>query len=140
MDTHGSSKASVEPREERFNIGWVSDHGSYLRLKVNASSGHGIDDAKSMLAALDRINPDSKPRRVVTDLRDITLGATSEARSFYSREMLPKHFQVTAVVTSSVAQRLLGSFFVMVNRPAIPVRFFTDEEEALRWILDQAAG
>ena len=140
VNRNGLGKASLEPREARFSIGLISDHESYLRLKLNASSGHGLDDAKSMMAAFDSINPGSRPRPVVADVCDISVGATSEARAYYAQVLLPKHFGPTAIVTSSVGQRLLGSFFVIVNRPAISVRFFTDEEEALRWLINEAAG
>lgn len=40
-----------------------------------------------------------------------------------------------AMVVKSVFSRVIGNFFVGVNRGDYPVKLFTDEEEAKEWLL-----
>lgn len=43
----------------------------------------------------------------------------------------------TALVTTSLANRLVGNFFIRVNKPASPTRMFNDEKDAFEWLKEQ---
>jgi hypothetical protein len=39
-----------------------------------------------------------------------------------------------AFVIDSLAQRILGNFYLKFNKPQFPTRFFNSKEEALKWL------
>lgn len=39
-----------------------------------------------------------------------------------------------AIVTNSMANKILGNFFIKVNKPSTPTRLFSNEAEALAWL------
>lgn len=52
---------------------------------------------------------------------------------------LPEHINViskSAIVLNSSSQRLVGNFFLRVNKPAIPTKLFNYPEEAWNWLID----
>ena len=56
---------------------------------------------------------------------------TNEARKFYATSK--PHAVCSAMVTNSFLQKILGNFFLNFNRVDIPIRLFTDPEEAESW-------
>jgi hypothetical protein len=51
---------------------------------------------------------------------------STEARAFIKAEAYCIH---------SLAQKLLASFFVKIDKPKVPVKFFTKKEDAEKWLL-----
>jgi len=39
-----------------------------------------------------------------------------------------------AFVITSYAQQLIANFIIIMNRPPVPTSFFTDEDEAVKWL------
>jgi hypothetical protein len=63
------------------------------------------------------------------------LGITSEARNFAA---LPESGEFTianAVLISSLANKMLLNFFLKINKPIVPTKGFTSEEDAFEWLL-----
>ena len=62
---------------------------------------------------------------------------TDEARKLLaSREFTDKRF-AAAFVTSSLANKIAGNFFIKFNKPSSSTKLFTDEPSALEWLKDQ---
>lgn len=63
---------------------------------------------------------------------------TEEARKLLaSKEYTDKRF-AAAFVTSSLANKIFGNFFIKFNKPASPTKLFTEESSALEWLEEQA--
>jgi hypothetical protein len=64
------------------------------------------------------------------------------ARRVYAAGMDPGQFFATALVVSNGISRAIGSFFLGLARPRIPIRMFDSIEKALAWVEEQrpAAG
>lgn len=58
--------------------------------------------------------------------------STKESREFIAR-FEEEQWVATALVTSSLAVRLVGNFFIQFNRPARPTRLFSTEKDARVW-------
>jgi hypothetical protein len=57
-----------------------------------------------------------------------------EAREFSSS---PRGMQFTvadAMVIHNLPQKVVANFYLRINRPEKPTRFFSDEEEAITWL------
>jgi hypothetical protein len=55
------------------------------------------------------------------------------ARNFYATNTETKNLGI-AMLTNSVVSRVVGNFFVGLNKPRMPVRLFTDKTKAAAWL------
>jgi len=62
--------------------------------------------------------------------------------SFEAREEFAQSKKriAAAIVTKSLANKLLGNFFVNFHKPKSPSRMFSEEQEALEWLREQIKG
>jgi len=103
-----------------------------VRFVVKPGAHGTLVEAEAALAAVKQLCPD----RSVPVLADIR-GAGSvdrEARTFYSSPHVAEIVAVAAMLVGSPVSRVIGSFFLGINRPAFPTKLFTDEDEALAWL------
>jgi hypothetical protein len=108
---------------------WVSQ---IVRARFSTGADVELADAVENIANVTRC---VKGRRlpVVVDMRSIR-SQSAGARAYFAG---PEATQVTialALVVSSPVSRVLGNFFLGVNRPAVPTRLFGDVETAERWL------
>lgn len=67
-----------------------------------------------------------------TDGRNIK-SIQKEAREFLSKQGT-KLVKAGAFLIQSPFERMIGNVFVKINRPQVPTEFFTNENEALKWL------
>ena len=56
------------------------------------------------------------------------------SKAFAKSETLSEITRAMAMLVNSKASRIIGNFFVGLNRPPYPTRLFTDEIVALDWL------
>lgn len=59
--------------------------------------------------------------------------ATKEARE-YSSKNIPEGRLAEAVLIKSLPVRLMGKFYININKPAVPTNMFNSEKEAIVWL------
>lgn len=59
--------------------------------------------------------------------------STKEGRDYLANEG-SELVSASAVVGSSPMLRMMANFYIMVNKPKIPTRMFTDRESAVEWL------
>ena len=59
---------------------------------------------------------------------------SSEARALIAGKEYSSERIATAFVTKSLANKLVGNFFINVNKPSTPTKIFATEESALVWL------
>jgi hypothetical protein len=57
-----------------------------------------------------------------------------EARAFFASDLYLKLSHRTALVVSSPVSRVIGNFFVGLNRVKYPCKVFDDQERAVAWL------
>ena len=60
--------------------------------------------------------------------------SSPEARTFASRLKSSNGTIAEAFVSSSFTNKLVGAFFININKPRVPTKVFTKEVKALRWL------
>jgi len=60
--------------------------------------------------------------------------ADHEARDYVGTEEAMALRIADAFVITSLPQRIVGNFYLNFNKPKVPTRFFTSEEEAEKWL------
>ncbi|MGH2642482.1 MAG: hypothetical protein ACRDE2_00915 [Chitinophagaceae bacterium] len=57
-----------------------------------------------------------------------------EARDYLSSEEGTRNLKAVAMVLRSTFGSMLGNFFLSVNKPEMPVRIFSNEKPAMKWL------
>jgi len=110
---------------------WLDEEG-ILRGEVLPEVDYQLQDAAEMMA-LHRRLVEGKARCFmmnITGLRSLP----REVRVYFAS---PEHVDVhraVALIVGSPISRAIGNFFLGFNKPAMPMRLFSDEERALAWL------
>lgn len=59
---------------------------------------------------------------------------SKDARELMSSTEIEKNRKASAFVIHSLSQKLLGNFYLKVNKPNVPTKLFSDKEKALNWV------
>ena len=70
---------------------------------------------------------------MLVDGRDVS-SITKEARDYFAKDDGIKLLLASALVADSVLGKFIGNFFLQINKPILPLRLFTDEKEAYKWL------
>jgi hypothetical protein len=93
---------------------------------------YSLADVKSLHAAILQLSNQQKCLILLLASR-YTLMDT-EARDFLSSKEAASNFIANAYVIQSTVQRMMINFIIRVKGTPIPARFFSSEEEAVKWL------
>ncbi len=85
----------------------------------NIAAGHAVDGGIA--------------RPVLMDIRQIQ-AIDWQARAFFASETSVAHSRAVALLIGTPVSRMIGNFFLVLNKPRVPLRLFTDEGEAIEWL------
>ena len=71
--------------------------------------------------------------RVLIDMTQVT-EIRKEARDYFANEKTASVQRATALLTASPVSRVIGNFFMGLNKPVSPTRLFTDPKKAIQWL------
>ena len=74
-----------------------------------------------------------KRHPILIDLQGIR-SITREARAYYAGPETARVSSACALVVTSPMARVVGNFFMGLNKPLMPTRLFSSETEALSWL------
>ena len=119
----------IETRTERL---WLHPEG-YVLAEVLPGVVSDLDDAIVNVEAVARLAA-GRPRALLLDLRAHASSATRECREYYAgAEAQAVNLAVAMLVRSNIS-RILGNFFLGLNKTRFPFRMFSDVDEALAWL------
>lgn len=94
-----------------------------------------VDDFKELkLANLELMC--NKPYTVLVSAEELT-SFTSEAREFVASKEYVGVTIAKALLISGLGQRIIGNFYMKVNKPYIKTRLFTDRQKAIDWLVQE---
>jgi hypothetical protein len=74
------------------------------------------------------------PRPILVDLT--TLGSVSKgSRGIYTSQETARICSRAALLVGNPVSRIMGNFYMGINKPVMPVKMFTDPDEAMAWLL-----
>jgi hypothetical protein len=91
-----------------------------------------LDDARANVALCLQRNA-GRRRPLLVDLREAK-SQTAEARAYLAGPEGLAVSQAVGLLIGSPVSRVLGNFYLGLNKPSIPTRLFTSDEEALAWL------
>ena len=68
----------------------------------------------------------------ISQIRSITL----EARKYFGNEGSTDRASVVAIYSGSPVGRVIGNFFLKINKPPIPMKIFSSKDKAIEWMKD----
>jgi len=115
----------------KMNEIWIDEEG-FLILKPQEGAELDLDEVKACFDAYRSlgIGPGNKILEII-DARDGSM--TSEART-YAAEVGADYFIAAAIISDSLAVRLVVNFFNTFYKQIVPFKMFASEEDARKWL------
>lgn len=115
--------------DNKFNISF-NEEGFYdLFIKDNVEIF--IEDMERIIAAQKELNGNRIPILIEGGKYSTT---NVDVLKFLAKNENMPYSKVSAYVAKSTSQKLLGNFFLKMNKPERPTRFFSTREEAIDWL------
>ena len=110
---------------------WLDDAG-ILHSLIFPRCEQKSADAEDTVAAMRAVGG-GRRRPLLVDARH---GSSVDrgARSYFSGPETAKVVSASALLVGSPVSRMVGGFFLGLNRSIVPTRLFTSEVEALGWL------
>lgn len=74
------------------------------------------------------------PFLAITDISNSDRNATKEVRDCLNDKEMERLNKATALIANSMLTRMAGNLFIRFSSVAVPVAFFSNEADALKWI------
>jgi hypothetical protein len=117
-------------RTERI---WMAPDG-ILRCECLPVSDHGLEDAKeNVRLSAEVIDPARGKVPALIDARSAK-AISRDARVYYTGSANAELLVAIALVVDSALSRIIGSFFLGLNKTPFPAKLFTSEDAALKWL------
>jgi hypothetical protein len=115
----------------KMNEIWIDDEG-FLILKPQEGAELDLEEVKICFESYKKlgVGPDNKVLEII-DAREGSM--TSEART-YAAEVGGDYFIAAAIISDSLAVRLIVNFFNNFYRQTVPFKMFSTQEEAKKWL------
>lgn len=110
---------------------WMGPDG-IARTVVKGSVEIGLKEARENTEAINTLFC-GKKFPLLVDARSIHY-MTREARDHFSIKNRETVINCFAILVQSPLSRIIGNFFMSLNKPSVPARLFTDERDALQWL------
>lgn len=108
----------------------INDFGFY-KVSVNESEEFTVDDLKKLVNAQSELGGEKLPVLVLCAEHAST---NSELLTTISKNINNPHSKADAFVIKSMAQRILANFYIKINKPERPTKFFNNKDEAINWL------
>ena len=72
-------------------------------------------------------------RPILVDIRNVKT-VSKESRSIYSSEDTGECLSAAALLIGNPVSKIIGNFYLGINKTILPVRLFTNAKEAFAWL------
>jgi hypothetical protein len=122
---------AVSKIKTKLNEIWI-DHEGFLVLKPLAGAELDLEEVEACFKAYDKlgIGPRNKVLEII-DAGDSSM--TPEARS-YAAGIGMNYFIAVAIISNSLAVRIVVNFFNTFYKHTVPFKMFATEEAARKWL------
>jgi hypothetical protein len=110
---------------------WMGKDG-IARTKVKPHAEVTLVEAKENSIAVNSLSPGNLYPLLI-DSRNIK-SISKEARDFFSMNNRESNVSAFAIIIQSPISRVIGNFFMGINKPRVPARLFNSEKEAVKWL------
>jgi hypothetical protein len=120
----------MSPHREKFITKLLPE--GIVFTQVIAGSDISLTDAKNNTRAVIDLTG-GKVSPMLVDTRNIR-SISKEARDHFSMRERKGHVNSIAILIHSPLSRIIGNFFMGLNKPSVPTKLFTDQRTAMIWL------
>lgn len=129
---------SSEKFESATSISWMREDG-ILETKMKENAQDTIESAKENIQILGELAGEGNRPPLFVDFRNIK-SQTADARAYYAGEEAAKCMCAVALMAEGPISRMVGNFFVGLNKPKVPLKLFSNREDAFAWLRTFQSG
>jgi hypothetical protein len=112
------------------------DERGFVCARLDRGASLQLEDAREAMEATWLV-AGQRRRPVLVDMRH--LGQQSrETRLYFVSEEAVSRYSAVAILVGSPVSRVIGTFFLRLAAHQRPTRLFSDESEAVAWLVEQA--
>lgn len=108
----------------------INDLGFYV-VSVNETEEFSVEDLKKLVDAEAKLGAEKLPVLVLCSEHATT---NSDLLNSISKNENNPYSKADGFVIKSMAQKILANFYVKINKPERPTKFFNSKDEALKWL------
>lgn len=124
----------VESQRQRISIIEIWDNG-IIYIKIDDNNEIDLNDSVKQLNFLQSKFDGENKHLVLVEVGKYTT-ISKEAREFSERPESNEITEGTAVLTNSLAQRIIVNFIIsIIKKQAMKLRAFENKEKAIEWLL-----
>lgn len=110
---------------------------SIARTRVKEGAEIVLEDARANSGAVNSLHGPEKFTLIV-DTRNIK-SISKDARDYFSMNGRESRVIAFAILIDSPLSRIIGNFFMGLNKPRVPVKLFNKEYKAVLWCQKQTS-
>lgn len=110
---------------------WMGDDG-IARTKVKKGSEVKLEHAQENSVVVNSFYVDRKFPLLI-DARGIK-SISRDARNFFTTNGRATNTLAFAIIIDSSVSKVVGNFFLGINKPAVPTKLFSDDKSAVEWL------
>ena len=109
----------------------IEEHGILVQT-YKENTDLTFEDAQADFESYSKLCEECK-LPVLIDMENVK-SVEREARAFYSSEQATKYITAAALLITNPVNRIIGNFYMGLNKTAFPFRLFTEKEKAIQWL------
>ncbi len=119
-----------ETYEQKGNI--TMDENNIIHFDYRHHVDITLEDAMIEVAFCAEVGGGEKVAALVniTNARSVN----QEARQYYSSEDAKRVYKAVALIVNSPVSKMLGNFFLGLNKPPMPLKLFNSAKEGIAWL------
>ncbi|HET6990441.1 MAG TPA: hypothetical protein VFJ43_03915 [Bacteroidia bacterium] len=109
------------------------DKRGFIISKVRPGAEIGLVEAKANTQTVIDISGGAN-YPILVDIREIK-SVSKEARDHFSMRGRKPNVTAIAMLVNSPLSRIIGNFFLGLNKPTVPTQMFNSETDAIAWMI-----
>lgn len=110
---------------------WMGDDGiarTCVKPNIDIEVEHAVENSKTVTSFYK-----DKKFPIMIDARNIK-SMSYEARHHFSAHGRETKTNAFGIIIGSAISRVLGNFYLGINKPAVPTKLFDNEHDAIEWL------
>ncbi len=103
-----------------------------LNVDISAEKEYTVDNLKELMPIMGQFLNYKKVPMLIT--RDESVLPTLETRNYWAKKDSCPYSLAEAFIMKTLALKLIGNFYLKVNKPGRTTRIFSSEEDAVKWL------
>ncbi|MDH5542458.1 MAG: STAS/SEC14 domain-containing protein [Nitrospinota bacterium] len=108
------------------------DENNISRVNINENAEVDLADAEEIISTILKIRG-GEILPVCIDIRKLK-SISREARQYFASDDRPRVGNAVALVVESSTTRVIGNFFLGLNKPSYPLKIFQNVNDATGWL------